>query len=595
MFSSKTHINLLTSALHAYGVEHVIVCAGARNGILVHNFKASGFFTLHGAVDERSAAFMALGMTLATGHPACVCVTSGSALLGCLPACAEACYRQIPLLVLSADRPAEWIDRLDGQTIHQVNALEPYATTWNIEEISQNPVEGLSPSSPTPSVCKALLREALSALNEKPGRPVHINVPISEPLFTLGEHALPVFERTGEEKSRSTNGIPVLPADKISHIPSEVIMRINAARLPILVIGQYEEAVRLPLEEIEAGGKLLVLPEFLANCRNSRRTALLEKLLCGASENEQAEDSELPRPDLIIHIGLNSVHKQLRTYWRSLRCPVIRISEDGDAIDTISASTFLSVQSPLPLALQQLGAQIKPHAEVRKWQARLDAQLRNQAETLSPFCMAQAERTPVECNENPVGMAQAERTVGIGKADMLSVVQTLSSFLRASSAPDGFVLHLANSSVVREACHVFDGGIYPIHCNRGTNGIEGSVSAAAGYAIATPERRSLLLTGDLSFLYDQNGLWSNELGGNLRIIVFNDGGGGIFHRMPALKNIPERNSYISAPHAYSAKGPAETFKLTYLSANAETDVAALLKQWWTMPSPRPVVLEFFMH
>ncbi len=554
MYSSKPHINLLTSALHAYGIEHIIVCAGARNGILVHNFNASGHFTLHSAVDERSAAFMSIGMTLATGTPTCVCVTSGSALLGCLPAVTEAYYRQIPILILSADRPAEWIDRLDGQTIHQVDALAPYAKTWNIEEAF--------------SANEKLLHEALSTLNEKPGRPVHINIPISEPLFTLSEQALPAFERTNKERCICTNNAPMLSSD--------IISRINAAKLPILVIGQYEEAVCLFLEEIEAKGKLLVLPELLANCKMSWRTAVLEKCLNTMQNDGHAEGFHPPHPDLIIHIGLNSVHKRLRTYLRSLHCPVIRISENGDAIDTFSASSFLSVKSPLTLALQQMSKLIRPHAEVKKWQARLDA-LHNQSGSKdSSLCLyTEAERS--ECAE---------------KLSMASVLQKLSFFLN-SSPTKKFTLHLANSSILREACHFFDGGDYPIHCNRGTNGIEGSVSAATGYAIATPSQRSLLLTGDLSFLYDQNGLWSSELNGNLRIMLFNDGGGGIFHHMPALENISERYSFISAPHSYSAKGTTETFNLTYLSVESGKDLFALIEQWWYISSSRPVILEIF--
>ncbi len=566
MFSSKPHINILTSALHAYGIEHIIVCAGARNGILVHNFNTSGLYTLHGAVDERSAAFMAIGMILATNAPVCVCVTSGSALLGCLPATAEAYYRQLPLLVLSADRPAEWIDRLDGQTIPQVGALEPYARTFNIEELSNDKDS---------AQLEVLIKGALQSLWAAPAHPVHINVPIHEPLFTLGGQAHPFLGEISRESRRQGNEIQALSPN--------VIERINAARLPALIIGQYEGDTLLPLEEIETEGKLLVLPELLANCKNSWRTAVLEKALCTVQNGAgaEAEDLELPAPDLIIHLGLNSVHKRLRTYLRSLHCDVIRISENNDQVDTFSAHTLTGIRCSLPAAINQLAEQIRPNTAVKEWQKKLLDQ-----NFLSKFNKQEAGATYFKIG--------ATDHASIEKPNMISVLQALMATNGPLSSKN-CSLHLANSSIVREACNFFDGGMgFSIHCNRGTNGIEGSVSAAAGQAIASPNQRTILLTGDLSFLYDQNGLWSHELGGNLRIIVFNDGGGGIFHHMPALSHISERHSFISAPHCYSAGGTAETFNLTYLSLRSRNELSTALQQWWSLPSSRPVVLEVFI-
>ena len=136
MYCNTHQVNQLTSLLKAHHIEHVVVCPGSRNATIVHNLHTAGSecFKLHPVTDERSAAFVALGMTLATQQAVAVCVTSGSALLGCIPAVAEAYYRHLPLLVISADRPQYIIGQLDGQTLPQNGALAPYCTTFNITE-----------------------------------------------------------------------------------------------------------------------------------------------------------------------------------------------------------------------------------------------------------------------------------------------------------------------------------------------------------------------------------------------------------------------------------------------------------------------------
>ncbi len=123
MFSSKENINILTSLLIDYGVEHIVVCPGSRNAPIVHNFNEVAGFTCHPVTDERSAAFVAMGIAQQTGGIVAVCVTSGSALLNTLPGAAEASYQNKGIVIISADRPQAWIGQLDGQTMPQPGAL----------------------------------------------------------------------------------------------------------------------------------------------------------------------------------------------------------------------------------------------------------------------------------------------------------------------------------------------------------------------------------------------------------------------------------------------------------------------------------------
>lgn len=173
MFCDKHHVNQLTSLLHQHQICDCVVCPGSRNAILIHNFKQAGF-QLYPVTDERSAAFVALGICLQRQSPVAICVTSGSALLNTLPAVAEAYYRHLPLLVISADRPTEWIGQLDGQTLPQEGALTPYTETFHLSAAEDATANWHN---------QLLINRALLRVRQNGGQPVHINIPIREPLF----------------------------------------------------------------------------------------------------------------------------------------------------------------------------------------------------------------------------------------------------------------------------------------------------------------------------------------------------------------------------------------------------------------------------
>ena len=181
MYSNKTSVNILTSLLVAHGIKHAVVCPGSRNVPIVHNLNECPDITCYPVTDERSAGFFALGIAQATDEPVVVCVTSGTALLNLAPAVAEAHYQHQSLIVISADRPAEWIDQLDGQTLQQPGALEPWVKkTVSLPELS-----------PLNWHCNRLVNEALIEATDDTHPCVHINVPISEPLFEFTTEKLP--------------------------------------------------------------------------------------------------------------------------------------------------------------------------------------------------------------------------------------------------------------------------------------------------------------------------------------------------------------------------------------------------------------------
>lgn len=526
MFCDKHHVNQLTSLLHQHQICDCVVCPGSRNAILIHNFKQAGF-QLYPVTDERSAAFVALGICLQRQSPVAICVTSGSALLNTLPAVAEAYYRHLPLLVISADRPTEWIGQLDGQTLPQEGALTPYTETFHLSAAEDATANWHN---------QLLINRALLRVRQNGGQPVHINIPIREPLFSFQTAELPVTWPIREEMGDT--GHP---------ISDETVHAIQSARLPIVIVGQYEKGTIPALRTIEENNSLLVLPEIISGQAGSWRTTWLEQLLPHLDF----------RPDLVIHIGGNLVNKQLKLHIRKISaCSVIRIDETGQVADTFQHLRILVRATPQE-ALSQLASILPPQQEVQKWKTLLDQ-----------------------------GLHLSEKYQPLHFSD-IGILQRLSQRI-----PKHAAIHLANSSPVRNAsCFL---GSFPgrIFCNRGVNGIEGSLSTATGYAMLHPHI-TLAVIGDLSFFYDLNALWNTRLPSGLRILLFNNAGGQIFQNLPGLNQSPALRQFIAAAHTTTAQGVAQTYGLEYHCAHsydeADRAIGCLLRE----DTDSPVLLEVF--
>lgn len=228
MFSNKENINILTALLTLHGVRHAIVCPGSRNAPIVHNLhelESRGMMTCHPVTDERSAGFYAIGISQATGSMVAVCVTSGSALLNLAPVVAEAKYQHIPLIIISADRPAAWIDQLDGQTLPQPCVFGNFvAKCVSLPEPTDNEQHWY---------CNRMVNEALLSCQRHGCAPVHINVPISEPLFDFSVEQLP--------NERMIESVTV----GISVCPTILINAVNRSPRPMLVVGQTKNDRKL--------------------------------------------------------------------------------------------------------------------------------------------------------------------------------------------------------------------------------------------------------------------------------------------------------------------------------------------------------------
>ena len=527
MYSSKRDIHALVSLIRAHGVTHVVACPGSRNAVIINDMNECRF-KLHPVTDERSAGFVALGLALSTCSPVAVCVTSGSALLNLLPAVAEAYYRNIPILVISADRPARYIDTWDGQTIHQQDALLPYAQTISVNE---------SVDEKNFKWNELKINKALSCLSNRQQGPVHLNIEIEEPLFDFSTANIIPSTKVNTYYSHSIEPIPI-----------EVMAQIASAKCPVVFIGQYEQSACSALETIEKNDALLVLPEILTTSPNWHRTSILEQVV---------ENSGF-HPDLIIHIGGNLVNKQLKNFFRKHDgIQVIRIEEKSLFPNTLSYLKSV-IYANVEDTLRQLATLVHPNKEVKLWKEKLSF-------------------STLDLND-------------ILTRDLFSDLYVMQQVAKRIQLE--WDIHLANSTTVRNATMINDFRNHKIFANRGTNGIEGSISTAVGYALGATNK-VIAMSGDLSFFYDANALFNTEIPNNLSLIVFNNGGGQIFRRLPGITDSQALDKFISASHTYSAKGIAESYGIKYFSLSQTDDLPNILDEFLACNGQCPALLEVF--
>ena len=541
MYSDKENINILTSLLVSYGVRHIVVCPGSRNAPLVHNFDVSPDITTHAVTDERSAAFFALGLRLRLRQPVAVCVTSGSALLNTMPGAAEATYQHEGIIIISADRPQAWIGQLDGQTMPQHGALGTFASPSVSLPEPHNDTERW--------LCRRLICEAMIANTCPPFPSVHINVPVSEPLFGFSTPCLPEIPHVGIADLDDQNG-------------RETLRRILKGKRRLMVIsGQTYDDTAAGFLMDKASGCVFVA-EWLSPYGRVRHIDEILRTTC-------AEELDNMRPDCIVYIGGHTVSKRLRHYMRSLdsRTMFITVSDDGMLHD-VSQHTTLVVKATAGDFMRMIcNGAICPDADmdfVRRWHDMDNMAARRISASCPPYSQMLAIRRLEENIDN--------------SKDIVCYANSLS--VRAG---------MMYASAYR-------------YCNRGLNGIEGTLSMAAGMAAGAKEegmtagnmtatQNVYCVIGDLSFFYDSNALWIQELAGNMRIMLINNQRGAIFGMLPGLDRSPAHKPLIAAGHNATAEGICSQYGMEYYRATDTPSLEEGIRLLTSGVHDRPVVLE----
>lgn len=535
MYSDKENINILTSLLLAHGVRHAVVCPGSRNAPITHNLCEASGISCESVTDERSAAFIALGKAQASGEPVVVCVTSGSALVNTLPAVVEAWYQHVPIIVVSADRPEAMIGQLQGQTMPQRRTLEAF---WAKEVSLPEPHDDVERW-----YCNRLANEALCAMRQSGGGPIHINVPISEPLFNFTTHELPV--------ERSVNLVD-------NHLwQIQLTKEFLSSSRPMMVVGQLQGHVARRVGDAirHLGENVVVLAEQLAT--DKMKPCHFDEALIEIGELEAY------KPDFIIYIGDTLVSKRAKHFLQHChprRCVVVNAS--GELTDvTMNATDVVAcgVDDVVDSLCEEMDNRgVKPSKEALAFRDRWSVALAK--------CSARCERYEPAYSQMMAAKRLCERT-----------------------NEQECCMQFANSSAVRL------GQLYSTHhiyVNRGVNGIEGSLSTAVGFA-SEKEVPVYCVIGDLSFFYDQNALWNGVDKKNLRVVMLNNGGGGIFHQLHGLGQSPYRDSFVAAAHTASAKGVCEATGVAYKAARNEEELREGIGWITSQHSVGPLLLEVF--
>lgn len=516
MFSVKKNVLQTVALVKAYNIRHIVVSPGSRNAPLIHTFSQDNFFTCHTVVDERNAAFYALGIIQALHEPVAVCCTSGTALLNYAPAVAEAFYQQLPLVVLSADRTPEWIGQMDGQTLPQAGVFGKLVKhSVQLPEVKSEADEWL---------CNRLCNEALITCTADAWGPVHINIPLAEPLFDYSQAELPEVRRIHFTQNKKE--IDVHP----------FVEKWNSKTKRMIIVGQRLESDELTmlLNQLQDKADCVVLTEHLSNCQSDSFVTNFDALLFTLSEEQQSEFT----PDLVITVGGHIVSKRLKHFLRKNKPQSHwHLSESGELIDLFQSLTDI-IESETESFFSQLNAGIQNNAN-------------------KPFFTI---------------WKNASKHISEPDAEIpFSDISVTGTFLKALSKEKDGILHLANSSIVRNAQLFSLEPSINVLCNRGTNGIEGTVPSTIGTA-SVYNGLVYMLVGDLSFFYGLSALWNIESVKNLRIVLINNRGGGIFHLLPTLNTSLSLEKYVVAEHNTDAKRWALAAGLHYLSANNKEEL-----------------------
>lgn len=543
MNTAKRGIQHLAAICALKGITRAVISPGSRNAPIITAFLRQKEIHCHSIVDERSAAFYALGMAQQLRQPVALICTSGSAVLNFAPAIAEAYYQKIPLLVLTADRPNEWIDQGENQSIHQYRVYNNY-----IKKSFELPVDPESEKDLWYS--DRLISEAINVSRWPDPGPVHINIPLREPLYSLTHDK----EKT---KAKVIETIAYEPCISDEAAKSLAAQWEKAGRKLIIAgAGNPEARLDAVLQEMAKDPNVIILSETGSNI------GLDPKLHIACIDRSvdivqrMKDDSFIP--EILISFGGGIVSKKLKFLFRQKsNIEHWHISQANEHWDTFQNLSCVINENPARF-LARLPLSRESHESYRDRWLTLD-------DTLRGFSV--------------------DYLKSLSWCDFQVFEKLIASY------PAKANIHYGNSTPVRYS-NLFEADLNKalyINANRGVSGIDGVSSTAAGAAMVN-ERLTICISGDLAFLYDSNALWNNHLPANLRIIVINNGGGNIFRIIPGPDQIEGFEDFISTEHTRGIEPLVRSFGLDYYFCDSTEGLENSLQDFYTKPE-RAAVLE----
>ncbi|NMH28941.1 2-succinyl-5-enolpyruvyl-6-hydroxy-3-cyclohexene-1-carboxylic-acid synthase [Flavobacterium silvaticum] len=517
----------------AKGVTTVVISPGSRNAPLTIGFASNPDFKCYSVADERCAAFFALGLAQQLKTPVALLCTSGSAVLNYYPAVAEAFYSQIPLVVISADRPQSKIDIGDGQTIRQQNVLKSHTL------FCANLTEEASEEN------DKKINKAINRAISKKG-PVHINAPFEEPLYeTVNKYSVDAMIEGLPRKASKLSVKDIMAATNIW----------NVAKKKLILVGSLNpgEIAQEILEGWAKDPSIVVMTEVTSNLHQPTFASRIDTLITAFGQKEFRDF----RPDVLITFGGMVVSKRIKAFLRSYK------PDQHWHIDPLRAyDTFGALSHHFKVEPAHFFEAISPFAKAVK----------------SNYSAKAAQLLEYRGNRHDVFTASAPYS------DFTVYEKILSAL------PENRLLHISNSAAIRYA------QLFPmkqqvdVFCNRGTSGIDGSSSTAVGASVAS-DKPTVLITGDIGFLYDSNALWNNYIPSDFKIVIVNNGGGGIFRILPGHSETPVFNTFFETSHHLTAENLAKMYGFNYRNAADPKQLESELNDFYT--SGQKEILEVF--
>ena len=543
--TEKTACRIIIDVLTRSGVKDVVISPGSRNTPLILAADADESLRKHVVIDERAAAFYALGLSEISRRPVALICTSGSAPLNYAPALSEAYYRGVPLIALTADRSFEWIDQDDSQTIRQFRCLENVVKkSYDIPEME----------CATKDFCWFVNRTVndavIEAVRAVPG-PVHINVQLREPLGKTGD-----FQQA-EERIISEVGT----AQKLDDSVIKILADTLADKRVLLIAGFMEPDHKLQsaVSRFASLPNVAVMAETLSNLYLEPECYSIDKVLSTLS----AAEKMTLRPDIIITLGGALVSRLLKEYLRGLGDSEYRPEHwsIGHHRTTVDCLRLLTKR-----------IEITPGYLLRKLYNNLSRRpFKSSYKSLWHQYRTRAKES-------------AETFISAGAWSELKIFHQIFKLL-----PDGINLQLSNGTPVRYNQLLASTPYHSTHCNRGVSGIDGCTSTAVGASRAT-ERPTILITGDMSFTYDLSALTIKEVPDSFKIILINNSGGGIFRFIKSTSELDSREKYFSVAPGIDVESISRGVGYKYLRAHDEESLTTSLRQLFQI-TDAPAILE----
>ena len=543
-YPKKEIAQLVLQQCVANNIENVVISPGSRNAPLTIGFVNHPSINALSVVDERSAAFFALGIAQQTKKPVAVLCSSGSALLNYYPAVAEAYYSNIPLVIISADRPKHLIDIGDGQTIRQEGVFDNHIL-FNAN-LTENNTELLPNNN--------LIEKALRLSSEQKG-PIHINVAFEEPLYETIDYLISFPFKIVDTQSK------ILANSLLDEVPLEVdelqkfanIWNVSSKKMVLLGENYPDTLTQTQLSHIINDPSVLVLTETTSNVYHKNFINNIDQLIFPLDEEKYKE----LQPNVLLTFGGMVVSKKIKQFLRKLQ-PKHHWHVDKK----IAYNTYFCLSHHFKISSQLFFSQF--------------------------FFLTKAKESDYQNTWLLEKKNRKERHELYINKVQFSDLKVFDSVLK--QIPKNSLLQLANSSIIRYS-QLFDiDKSLQIFCNRGTSGIDGSTSTAIGASWAQT-KPIIFITGDISFFYDSNALWNNYIKSDFRIILINNLGGGIFRFIPGPQK-SDALEFFETPHQLNAASLCKMYGFDYFEAKNDKALRVHFDNFYK-PSKRPGLLEIF--